>query len=233
MADATPIVLVPGLGSSARTHLDILPALWRRGSVMVGNHTRDETIEGMAARMLAEAPPRFALIGHSLGGYIALAMMRQAPQRVARLMLMNTSARTDAPEVAARRMAQIARVREGSFEETMDADFPTLVHPSRANDAGLRETMRLTRQDSGADVWLRQQSAIMARPDSRPGLKDIRVPTLVLSGDADRRIPNEYSREMAEAIPGAVLEIVAQCGHMAPMEQPESVIAAMEDWFAR
>src|SRR5579864_5246792 len=104
VAEPIPIVLVPGLGSSARTHLDILPALWRHGPVTVANHTRDETIAGMASRVLDEAPAgRFALIGHSLGGYIALEIMRQAPQRVAKLMLMNTQARIDPPEVTARR----------------------------------------------------------------------------------------------------------------------------------
>ena len=100
MAESLPIVIVPGLGSSARTHLDILPGLWRHGPVAVANHTRDDTIAGLAKRVLDEAPSGpFVLIGHSLGGYIVLEMMRQAPQRVAKLLLMNTQARTDPPEV--------------------------------------------------------------------------------------------------------------------------------------
>jgi uncharacterized protein YqeY/pimeloyl-ACP methyl ester carboxylesterase len=204
MAESLPIVLVPGLGSSVRTHLDILPALWRHGPIFVADHTRDDTIEALARRVLAEAPaPNFALIGHSLGGYIVLEMMRQAPQRIARLMLMNTQARTDPPEVTERRKATIAMIHQGRYDEAMEANFPMLVHPSRVNDEALRERTRLTRQDTGPAVYLRHQAAIMTRIDQRPYLKDIRVPTLVLSGDQDLLISNEFSREMADAIPAA------------------------------
>jgi pimeloyl-ACP methyl ester carboxylesterase len=232
MAESLPIVLVPGLGSSARTHLDILPALWRQGPVSIANHTRDDSIAGIAKRVLTEAPAGpFALIGHSLGGYIALEIMRQAPQRVAKLMLMNTQARTDPPEVTQRRLSIIAMIREGRFEEAMEANFPLLVHPSRVDDVALRERMRLTRQDTGPEVYLRHIAAIMGRIDQRPYLKDIRVPTLVLSGDADRSISNQLSREMAELIPRAKLEILAQCGHLSPIEQPEALIEAMDEWL--
>src|SRR5579871_2585380 len=138
MAESVPIVVVPGLGSSARMHLDILPWLWRHGPVAVANHTRDDTIAAMAKRALEEAPPGpFALIGHSLGGYIVLEMMRQQPQRVAKLLLMNTQARTDPPEVTQRRLVTIEMIRRGQFEEAMEANFPLLVHPSRVDDETL------------------------------------------------------------------------------------------------
>ncbi len=232
MAESRPIVLVPGLGSSARTHLDILPGLWRHGPVIVANHARDDTIAGMAKRVLEEAPPGpFALIGHSLGGYITLEMMRQQPQRVTKLLLMNTQARLDPPEVTQRRLATIAMIRQGQFEEAMEANFPMLVHPSRVDDETLKERMRLTRQDTGPEVYLRHQAAIMSRIDSRPYLKDIRVPTLVVTGDADRLISNEYSREMAELIPRAKLEILAQCGHLSPIEQPDALVEVMDEWL--
>jgi len=232
MAGHLPIVIVPGLGSSARTHLDILPALWRHGPVSVANHTRDDSIAAIAKRVLAEASPGpFALIGHSLGGYIALEIMRQAPERVAKLILMNTQARTDPPEVTQRRLTTIAMIKEGRYEEAMEANFPRLVHPSRVDDIALRERDRLTRQDTGPEVYLRHQAAIMARIDQRPFLKDIKVPTLVLSGDADMLISNEYSRGMADLIPRAKLEILAQCGHLSPIEQPEALIEVIEDWF--
>jgi pimeloyl-ACP methyl ester carboxylesterase len=229
MAESRPIVIVPGLGSSARTHLDILPGLWRHGPVVVANHTRDDNIAGMARRVLEEAPPGpFALIGHSLGGYIVLEMMRQQPQRVVKLLLMNTQARLDPPEVTQRRLATIALIKQGQFEE---ANFPMLVHPSRVDDETLRERMRLTRQDTGPEIYLRHQAAIMSRIDSRPSLKDIRVPTLVVSGDADRLISNEFSREMAELIPRAKLEILAQCGHLSPLEQPDALVEVMDEWL--
>ena len=126
MAESRPIVIVPGLGSSARTHLDILPGLWRHGPVSVANHTRDDTIAGWRSGCSRRRRPGpFALIGHSLGGYIVLEMMRQAPQRVAKLLLMNTQARTDPPEVTQRRLATIEMIKQGQFEEAMEANFPT------------------------------------------------------------------------------------------------------------
>ncbi len=232
MPDLTPIVFIPGLVSSLRSHLPALADLWRHGSVMVVNQTQHDTVAAMAARVLREAPPRFALMGHSLGGYIALEIMRQAPERVTRLALLNTQARLDPPEVMQRRRSQLAATAAGNFEAAMNAFFAMLVHPSRVGDAELREQLRLSYLDAGPDTFRRQQAAVMGRIDSRPLLPTIRVPTLVLSGDDDRLISNGFSREMSELIPGAKLVIVPQCGHMAPLEQPEAVNAALDDWFA-
>jgi pimeloyl-ACP methyl ester carboxylesterase len=226
-----PIVLVPGLGSSVRTHLPILPALWRHGSVFVANQTRDDTIAAMAARVLSEAPEKFSLIGHSLGGYIVLEMIRQQPERIVRLALLNTSARPDTAEATKLRNERVAEARAGRYMEMQAANFPQSVHPDRVNDSDLIETSRLTREDSGADAFIRQQAAIIARIDQRPHLKDIRVPTLVLSGDKDLLISNEFSKEMASMIPGAKLVIVPECGHLAPLERPEATSAALDAWL--
>ncbi len=233
MAADLPIVLVPGLGSSVRNHLAILPTLWRRGSVFVANQTRDGTIAAMAARVLSEAPPKFSLIGHSLGGYIVLEMIRQAPERIVRLALLNTSARPDTPEATAVRNERIAETKAGRYAEMQAKNFPLSVHPDRVNDPQLIEMSRLTREDSGPDAFVRQQIAIIARRDSRPHLKDIRVPTLVLSGDRDMLISNEFSKEMAQMIPGAKLVIIPDCGHLAPAEQPEATGAALDEWLGR
>ena len=232
MPDLTPIVFIPGLVSSLRSHLPALPDLWRHGSLTVVNQTQDDSIAAIAARTLSEAPPRFALIGHSLGGYIALEIMRQAPERVTRLALMNTQARLDPPEVTERRRSQLAATAGGNFEEAMNALFALLVHSSRVGNAELREQLRLAYLDAGADTFRRQQMAVMSRVDSLPLLPNIKVPTLVLSGDEDRLISNAFSREMAELIPNAKLVIVPQCGHMAPIEQPQAVNAALDQWFA-
>lgn len=233
MAADLPIVLVPGLGSSVRNHLAILPTLWRHGSVFVANQTRDETIAAMAARVLSEAPAKFSLIGHSLGGYIVLEMIRQAPDRIVRLALLNTSARPDTPEATAVRNERVAETRAGRYAEMQAKNFPLSVHPDRVNDPQLIEMSRLTREDSGPEAFIRQQTAIIARKDSRPYLKDIRVPTLVLSGDRDMLISNEFSKEMAAMIPGAKLVIVPNCGHLAPAEQPEATAAALDEWLRR
>jgi pimeloyl-ACP methyl ester carboxylesterase len=228
-----PIVLVPGLGGSVRSHLPILPTLWRHGSLFVANQTRDDTIAAMAKRVLAEAPDRFSLIGHSLGGYIVLEMMRQAPERIVRLALLNTSARPDTAEATKLRNERVAETKAGRYAEVRAASFPLSVHPDRVDDPQLREMSRLTGEDSGAEAFIRQQAAIIARIDSRPFLKDIRVPTLVLSGDQDMLIPNEFSKEMAAMIPNAVLVIVPDCGHLAPLEQPEAASAALDEWLRR
>ena len=125
----TPIILVPGLGGSLRPFLPILPALWRHGSVTVVNQTEDDTIAGMASRVLADAPARFALIGHSMGGYVALEIMRQDPARVERLALMNTSGRLDTPEVTKARLERIAEAEAGHYLEMSMDNFDRLVHP--------------------------------------------------------------------------------------------------------
>lgn len=228
-----PIVLVPGLGSSVRNHLAILPTLWRHGSVFVANQTRDETIAAMAARVLSEAPEKFSLIGHSLGGYIVLEMIRQQPARIVRLALLNTSARPDTPASRAVRNERIAETKAGRYAEVRAASFPQSVHPDRVDDPRLIEMSRLTAEDSGPEAYIRQQLAIIARKDSRPYLKDIAVPTLVLSGDKDMLISNEFSKEMAQMIPGATLVIVPNCGHLAPAEQPEATSAALDEWLKR
>src|SRR3954463_10900677 len=120
MDQTTPILLVPGLASSARIYAPVIPALWRFGPVMVANHIRDDNMAAIARRVLSEAPPRFALAGHSMGGYIALEIMRQAPERVARLALINTQARPDTEEATTRRQGQMARAGNGEFGAVLD-----------------------------------------------------------------------------------------------------------------
>src|SRR6202051_2210891 len=139
MDNSMPILLVPGLGSSPRIFAPVVPALWRQGPVTVANHTRDDNMGAIARRILAEAPPRFALAGHSMGGYIAFEIMRQAPDRVTKLALINTQARPDTPEATARRRNQIARTKSGAYRAVLDELFPGFVHPSRREDGALRQ----------------------------------------------------------------------------------------------
>src|SRR5438270_2621349 len=137
MENSMPILLVPGLVSSPRIFAPVIPALWQFGPVTVANHVRDEAMGAIARRILAEAPPRFALAGHSMGGYIAFEIMRQAPERVAKLALINTQARPDTPEATTRRRALIARAKAGEFRAILDELFPGFVHPSRREDGAL------------------------------------------------------------------------------------------------
>ena len=231
MDNTMPILLVPGLVSSPRIFEPVAPAMWRFGPVTVANHIRDDSMGAIARRILAEAPPRFALAGHSMGGYIAFEIMRQAPQRVAKLALINTQARPDTPETTARRRSQIARAKSGDYHAVLDELFLGFVHPSRREDAGLRQLVHDMGDDIGADAFVRQQTAVMGRADSRPTLAWIKCPTLVLTGDVDNTIPNSLSVEMADGIPGAKLVILPHCGHLPQPEQPQATADALVEWL--
>jgi pimeloyl-ACP methyl ester carboxylesterase len=231
MNDAIPILLVPGLGGSPRIYAPVAPALWRFGPVMVANHIRDDNMGAIARRILAEAPGRFSLAGHSMGGYIAFEIMRQAPDRVAKLALINTQARPDTPEATARRRGQMARAQAGEYHAVLDDLFPGFVHPSRREDESLRQLVHDMGEDIGAEAFVRQQTAIISREDSRPTLASIRCPTLVLTGDEDNTIQNSLSKEMAGGIDGAELRILTHCGHLPQLEQPQATADALVEWL--
>jgi pimeloyl-ACP methyl ester carboxylesterase len=231
MDNSMPILLIPGLAGSPRIYAPVAPAMWRLGPVTVANHIRDDNMGAIARRILAEAPPRFALAGHSMGGYIAFEIMRQAPDRVAKLALVNTQARPDTPEATARRRALIARAKRDEYRAVLDELFPGFVHPSRREDGALRKLVHDMGDDIGAGAFVRQQTAIISRPDSRPTLAWIKCPTLVLTGDEDNTIPNSLSKEMADGIPGAKLVILAQCGHLPQVEQPQATSDALVQWL--
>jgi pimeloyl-ACP methyl ester carboxylesterase len=228
---ALPIVLVPGLLVTARLYAEQIPALWRLGPVTVADHTRDDSMAAIARRILADAPPRFALAGLSMGGYVAFEIVRQAPERVARLALLSTSARLDPLEITERRRRQIALAQEGRFGDLADMQFPLLVHRSRLDDEGLQTLVRLMADETGAEAFVREQTAIIGRADSRPDLARIACPTLVVVGDGDELIAPESSVEIADGIPGARLVTVAECGHLSTLERPAQVTAALTEWL--
>lgn len=223
MVESLPIVMVPGLLCSARLYQGQVPALWRLGPVTIADTTRDDSLPAMARRLLATAPPRFALVGLSMGGYLAFELLRQAPERVLQLALLDTSARADTPEQSAQRRALIAQAQEGRLLEIVDALFPRFVHPDREHDAELRRVVRAMADDVGSEAFVRQQTAILGRPDSRPQLERIRCPTLVLVGDGDVITPPEVAQEIADAIAGARLSVLPGVGHASSIEAPEQV----------
>ena len=230
-SEALPIVLIAGLNCSARLYAEQIPALWQFGPVIVADHTRDDSMAAMAQRILADAPPRFALAGLSMGGYLAFEIMRQAAGRVAKLALLDTGARGEAPERTEQRKPLIALAKAGRFMEIFDSQYPTLVHRSRHNDAALQASVRAMNEETGPQAYLRQQRAITTRPDSRPGLAAITCPTLVLVGDSDEPTPPDLAREMAAGIRGARLVVVPECGHLSTMERPAEVNAALIEWM--
>jgi pimeloyl-ACP methyl ester carboxylesterase len=226
-----PLVLVPGLLCSARLYAPQIAALWPFGCVMVADHRRDDDMAAIAARILAHAPPRFALAGLSMGGYIAFAMLRQAPERVAKLALLDTSARPDMPEQKEGREKFIAMAEAGKISEVVDILAPRFLHRDRRNDATLNRLIRDMAAETGVEAFVRQEKAIMNRPDSRPLLAEIRCPTLMLVGEGDELTPPELAKEIAAGIPGARLVSVPDCGHLSTVEQPEAVNAALSEWL--
>jgi pimeloyl-ACP methyl ester carboxylesterase len=228
-----PSVLVPGLNCSARLYSDQIPALWRFGPVIVADHTRDDSIAAIARRTLVMAPPRFALVGLSMGGYVAFEIMRQAPERVARLALLDTAPAAETPAQTQKRLPFIEMAATGRFAEVPDGQFPQLVHRDRHGDAALKALVRTMAEETGAEAFLRQMTAIMARFDSRPTLAAIACPTLVLVGEDDALTPPAVSRDMVAAIRDARLVVVPDSGHLSTVERPQAVNAALVEWMTR
>ena len=225
-----PFVLISGLNATTEVFAELAQALWPLGPVTLANHVHGEGIAGIAAAILATAPPRFALLGFSMGGYIAFEIMRQAPERVSRLCLLDTTARPDAPQTSARRGERMALAQAGRFEQTIEEGFALTVHPDHTGRGDLKAITRRMALAMGPETFVRHQQAIIDRPDSRPMLAGIAVPTAVITGDADQITPPEAAREMAEGIAGARLTLIARAGHMAILEQPDATIAAILGW---
>ena len=230
-ASGPPLILLPGLLCDGALWQHQSQALADIADVSVADLTSQETIGAMASQVLAAAPEQFALAGLSMGGYVALEIIRQAPERVARLALVDTNARADSPQQSADRWALIGLARSGEFKGVTRRLLPLLVHRERVNDEQLANAIFAMAERVGRDAFIRQQRAIMGRPDSRRDLGLIHCPTVVLCGRQDLLTPLAMATEMAEKIPRAVLIVIEECGHLAPLERPEAVTAALSDWL--
>lgn len=229
--DRPALVLCPGLLNDGRVFAPQMAALSGRVELLVADVARHESLVDMAAATLARAPRRFALLGFSMGGYVAFEMLRQAAGRVTRLALLDTSARPDTPAQTAQRKALLRLAQLGTFKGVTPRLLPRLLHPSRLEDPVVTGPIFAMAAEIGRDGFLRQQGAIMARPDNRPLLPAISVPTLVLCGRDDQLTPPALSQEIAAAVPGATLVVADTCGHVAPLERPEVVTPAVEGWL--
>ncbi len=227
MSNVLPILCVPGLGCSARLYAEQIPQLWTVGPVTIARHDQHESMAEIARAILESAPERFALIGLSMGGHISFEILRQAPERITKLALLDTSSRPDTPERAVKRRALMDGTRTRSMSEISDELFPLYVHPMRHNDSQLRDICRLMAEETGAAGFIRQQTALMNRPDSRPTCRTIHCPTLVLAGDSDELTPPAIAAEIAGGIDGARLVIVPDCGHLSTLERPREVTEAL------
>lgn len=231
-ATAPPaLVLLPGLLCDQALWAPQIAAFAARLPILVGDLTQDDSVADMARRVLAEAPPRFALAGLSMGGYVAQEILRQAPERVDRLALLDTSARADSDEQRRRRIGLLALARSGKFKGVTPRLLPLLLHPDRLDEAALTDTVMAMAERVGRDAFQRQQTAILGRPDGRADLARIACPTLVICGRQDALTPPDLAEELATGIPGAQLALLERCGHLSTLEQPGPVTGLLGRWL--
>jgi pimeloyl-ACP methyl ester carboxylesterase len=228
----TPLVFVPGLLCDALQWQPQIAGLGDIADCWVADAASADTMAGIAANILAACPfARFALAGLSMGGYVALELMRQAPERITALGLLDTTARPDTQEQTARRLAFIELAERGRFAGVTDTLIPFLVHRDRVRDSALTSIIRTMARNLGKSAFIRQERAIMSRIDSRPLLAQIRCPTIVLCGKEDQLTPPDRHEEMAAAIPGAKLVIIERSGHLSTLEQGDAVNGELRRWL--
>lgn len=233
MTGKPPIVLISSQLLTAELWTPLIAALGDDYDFRIADHTRDDTMAAMAARLLGDAPERFDLIAHGMGGFVAFEAMRQQGARVRSLALINTLAPNDGPAQTERRMGYIRLVESGNFPGVVDERVPILLHPDRRNDPALLAIVRRMALETGAETFLNQQRAIMTRIDSRPSLAAIACPTLLVWGRQDGITTEAHQSEMLAAIPHARLEAVDDCGHLVTLEQPDEAARIFRDWLAR
>ncbi len=226
------LVLLPGLLATRRVWQNQVDALSDLADITVPELYDYDSIGAMAEAVLAAVTGPFALAGFSMGGYVSFEILRRAPKRVQRLALVDTQATPDTHEATTRRHGFIEQTRIGRFVGVQPAIMPTIIHPSRLKDTSVTQPILDMAQQVGAEGFVRETHATMARPDSRPMLGSIRVPTLVIVGRQDQTAPLARAEEMATTIPNARLVVIEECGHMSPLEKPAEVTAAMRRWLS-
>jgi pimeloyl-ACP methyl ester carboxylesterase len=225
------LVLLPGLLCDERLWRDQVAALSSSVNILVADLARDNSVSAMASRVLVSAPKQFALAALSMGGYVAFEILRQAPERVTRLALLATSAAPDTPERTIERRAAINSLKSGRFVGVTKRMLPRLVHADHIADP-IGDEVRAMATRVGGAAFLRQQQAILTRPDSRPLLPSIQIPTIVGVGDSDAMTPPSHAEEIHQGIPDSTLHYFSHCGHLPPMESPEETTKLLREWLS-
>ena len=225
------LILLPGQLCDSALWTAQVAALADIAEIHVADLTFDDTVEAMAARVLADAPASFAVCGLSLGGYVAFEIVRRAAERVTHLALMNTSARPDTVDRSTERERSVRAARVGTFKGVTAHFLPSILHPAHAADPRMAEVVLAMTERVGRVAFEKQQNAAILRPDCRPLLPAIRCPTLVVGGRQDQVTPPMLQIEIATDIQDARLEILEPCGHLAPIEQADAVNRLMRAWL--
>lgn len=228
------LVLLPGLACDARiweAQLPALPAAYR--AFVSDTQLHNDSIEAMAAAVLRDSEGPLILCGASMGGMVAMEAARQAPQRIAGLALLGTSARPETPEMYKLRAGAIEYFERGEVRDVIEPNIYFAFHPVQAADPAMVQRYLDIVLGAGAEQLIQQNRAVMRRPDARQHLSALRAPVLLVCGDADRLAAPECTTEIAALVPHAEVVWVPECGHMLTMEKPEAVNAALNEWLAR
>lgn len=233
VAAGEPVLLLPGMMCDERLFAPQVPVLQAAGHpVSVGDLTTADSIAGLARDVLSKAPDRFALAGLSMGGIVALEMVRQAPERISRLALLDTNSREEDEERQRIRDRQMESVRQGGLKEIMRHEMkPRYLAQESLERKGLLNGVLEMAMDLGQEVFLRQSVALRNRPDSLESLAHMNLPALVLCGEGDSLCPVSYHELMAANLPLAILVVVPSCGHLSTLEQPAAVNNALLKWL--
>lgn len=232
MNDKPTLILLPGLLCDDALWAHQVEHLADIADVRVADLTREDNMPDLARHVLVRAPERFALAGLSMGGYVAQEILRQAPERVERLALVDTNARADTPEQSERRRALMGEAEAGDFKGVTPKLLPNLVHPDHVDVPHIRDTVLAMAERVGKDAFLRQQTAIMHRIAGHEVLASVNCPSLVLCGEDDAMTPPAVHEEMAEALGGPVeMKTIPDCGHLSPLEKPEHATEALAAWL--
>jgi pimeloyl-ACP methyl ester carboxylesterase len=235
---ASTLVLLPGLMCDAGVWEPLFPHLPVNITPWVADYGMTNSLGAMATLVLQQVPvERFALAGHSMGGRVAMEVLRQAPQRVSHVALMDTghlprAAGEAGAQEAAKRHALLDVARTQSVRAMAQTWVQGMVHPDRLQDAALIEAVVAMFARKGADVFAAQIEALLARPDASDVLRTLAVPTLLQCGAQDSWSPPAQHADMQTLAPHAVLDVIANAGHMAPMERPADVAASLARWLA-
>lgn len=231
MKDRPTILLIPGLLCDAEIWRHQARELASLGEIRIADLTRKDSITAMAKDCLSAVSGPLAVIGHSMGGRVALEIARLAPRRVRRLGLLDTGYKPARDGEAASRGRLVELARSKGMEELARVWLPPMLHPDRLDDRALidRLTAMVCRCDP--DIFARQQNALLTRPDATPVLRGLGCPTLFACGRQDSWSPLERHRAMADLVPGSRLSVIENAGHMTPAEQPEAVTETLRDWL--